>query len=607
MNDAAGATVPAPAPAVSATRPAIVARASLADAALLGGILCVMLWGVGTYGLYEPHEGHFAGVGREMLTRGDWITPHLNGAPYLNKPPLFYWIIATAYSFFGVSEHVARVPLAIIGWIGVVLAWMWARELWGVKAARTAAAMLTVSAGWYIFAHQLLIDLLLCVLYLASVYLLWKAIIHRNVWRRWAAFYAMVGLSIMSKGLIGLAFPSAVLVLYIVWRKDWKLMKECYPRYGVYVLLAVTMPWLILVEIHNPGSIQYMIINEHLDRIVDKRWPPDYSVAKVNWIGYLITSAIWIAPWSLFMVQIVRYAWKKQDESSGAPARERDAVLLLILAAMLPVLTFLPMPSRLLYYGLPAVPFFVILSAAWWNSGEGDRWGFNAGAITLIVVGIVVGLCGIFLPEKLKTVSELMAAPKVIELIPVISLAISVALLAGGILLLFKRPGLSIAAITFVMSLGCAYTVTGFAAYDDVLSSKRLVESLRPLVGDDCVWISEGSKEIGASAGIAYYLGIDEQGGARTVKILDALDTDGYRAPPKFPGPRPAYLISHQELDKIWSQDKPALFVTDFQRKNWNLDVPKLPSKDANLVQTTHGGNRRVYANSAALKRIEIK
>lgn len=62
---------------------------SLADVLLLGAILCVMSYGIGSYGLYEPHEGHFAGVGREMVTRGDWITPHLNGAPYLNKPPLF--------------------------------------------------------------------------------------------------------------------------------------------------------------------------------------------------------------------------------------------------------------------------------------------------------------------------------------------------------------------------------------------------------------------------------------------------------------------------------------------------------------------------------------
>ncbi|WP_293094032.1 hypothetical protein [Moorena sp. SIOASIH] len=54
---------------------------------LLLGLL-VLIHGLDGYGLYEPHEGHFGGVAREMLLRGDWITPHLNGSPYLNKPPL---------------------------------------------------------------------------------------------------------------------------------------------------------------------------------------------------------------------------------------------------------------------------------------------------------------------------------------------------------------------------------------------------------------------------------------------------------------------------------------------------------------------------------------
>ena len=49
--------------------------------------LGLITFGIGSYGLYEPHESHFAMVGNEMILRGDWVTPYLNGAPYLNKPP----------------------------------------------------------------------------------------------------------------------------------------------------------------------------------------------------------------------------------------------------------------------------------------------------------------------------------------------------------------------------------------------------------------------------------------------------------------------------------------------------------------------------------------
>src|SRR5947208_2973944 len=101
------------------------------DAALLLGLLILMTHGIGGYALYEPHEAHFAGVAREMLLRGDWITPYLNGDHYLNKPPLLYWIIALSYSIFGIGEFAARLPQTLIGWLGVVLAWQWARQLWG--------------------------------------------------------------------------------------------------------------------------------------------------------------------------------------------------------------------------------------------------------------------------------------------------------------------------------------------------------------------------------------------------------------------------------------------------------------------------------------------
>ena len=164
---------------------AVDSSATWFDAVLLGGILAVMLYGIGSYGLYEPHEGHFAGVGREMVTSGDWIVPHLNGAQYLNKPPLFYWLIAISYTIFGVqNEFAARLPLVLIGWSGVVLVWHWTRQLFGIRAGRIAAVMLACAAGWFLFCHQLLIDALLSVLNLAALYAMWKAIQSRDH-RRW--------------------------------------------------------------------------------------------------------------------------------------------------------------------------------------------------------------------------------------------------------------------------------------------------------------------------------------------------------------------------------------------------------------------------------------
>ena len=166
--------------------------ATCIDLLLLVLLLAFMMFGIGDYGLYEPHESHFAMVAREMLLRGDWITPHLNGAVYLNKPPLLYWLIAIAINICGDTEFAARLPLVLAGWLGIVLVWQWSRQLWGIEAGRSAMLMLPVSLGWFIFTHQLLIDVLLATLLLASNYFLWKLVNQAQSWVYFVGFYTSV-------------------------------------------------------------------------------------------------------------------------------------------------------------------------------------------------------------------------------------------------------------------------------------------------------------------------------------------------------------------------------------------------------------------------------
>src|SRR5580765_4919870 len=69
--------------------------------------------------LFDPDEGRYAEIPREMLVSGDWVTPRLNGLKYFEKPPLQYWATAAAYRFFGVHEWTARLWPALAGWLGV--------------------------------------------------------------------------------------------------------------------------------------------------------------------------------------------------------------------------------------------------------------------------------------------------------------------------------------------------------------------------------------------------------------------------------------------------------------------------------------------------------
>ncbi|MEL6493745.1 MAG: glycosyltransferase family 39 protein, partial [Cyanobacteria bacterium J06623_7] len=276
------------------------------DISILSLALIVTLFGIGSYGLYEPHEGHFAMVGQEMLWRNDWITPHLNGAPYLNKPPLLYWLIACSTAIFGSTEFAARLPIGLAGWLGIVVAWKWSRELWGINASRLAALMLSVTLGWFIFTHQILIDALLGTLLITSNYFLWRSLYQTQSRLNWWGTYITLALCVLTKGLIGIVFPLLGCLGLVIVRRDLKIIKRIGLKQGLLLLLALVLPWFIAVEQQNPGFWHYFVVNEHFDRLLDRRYPPDYEVSKISAIGYLAITGCWCFPWILFLPSVVK-------------------------------------------------------------------------------------------------------------------------------------------------------------------------------------------------------------------------------------------------------------------------------------------------------------
>src|SRR5262249_7698071 len=77
----------------------------------------------------SPDEGRYAEIPREMVAGGNYITPHLNGVKYFEKPPLFYWVERFAISHLGTSEWALRTAPAIIGVLGCLLVYVGGRRL----------------------------------------------------------------------------------------------------------------------------------------------------------------------------------------------------------------------------------------------------------------------------------------------------------------------------------------------------------------------------------------------------------------------------------------------------------------------------------------------
>src|SRR3972149_2192711 len=116
---------------------------------LLFGLLAYALYilGVGRVGLVGPDEPRYADVARAMLRLGDYITPHLYGVPWFEKPPLYYWLTSLTFRF-GISELTARLPSALAAAVFIAF-WFWfARRFYGDCAAKFSCLMLATTLGW---------------------------------------------------------------------------------------------------------------------------------------------------------------------------------------------------------------------------------------------------------------------------------------------------------------------------------------------------------------------------------------------------------------------------------------------------------------------------
>src|ERR1700727_2008125 len=215
---------------------------------LLALILAVVLFvPLGWRHLLLSDEGGYAEMSREMFLTGDWITPRYNGYKYFEKPPLQTWANALTFAWFGIGEWQARLYTALTGYAGVLLIGFTGARVFNAATGVFAAIVLATSPYWNLMGHFNTLDmglsfwmeLTLCSLLLAQRPNLPAREVRLWMWLCWAG----MALSLLSKGLVGLILPGAVLVLYTLIARDWALWRRLYIGSGLILLLIIAAPW----------------------------------------------------------------------------------------------------------------------------------------------------------------------------------------------------------------------------------------------------------------------------------------------------------------------------------------------------------------------------
>jgi 4-amino-4-deoxy-L-arabinose transferase-like glycosyltransferase len=352
--------------------------------------------GLGRLPLLEPDEGRNAEVAREMLVSGDLITPHFDTLTYLDKPAVYFWLVAGSFRLWGINEWAARLPSALLALGTMLLAWYLGRRMFGDSAGLRAGIIFATTPLAIALSRLVIFDMTLAFLVTVALVCFWFAR-ESNFKRAWldVAMFAAMGVATITKGPVGFLLPLLTILAFAALRGEVRQLKRLRWGWGILVFLAAALPWFIAVSVRNPDFPRYALWEESLQRFATsstRRGGSFFYYIPIFLLGFF--------PWSFFLVAV---AWARRRLWRALREEECASVVFALAWAGVIFVFFTISHSKLPGYFLPAVVPLSILTAKAWeetaarNAQRLPGW-LRGGFVALIAFGVVVAA----LPQVLR-------------------------------------------------------------------------------------------------------------------------------------------------------------------------------------------------------------
>jgi 4-amino-4-deoxy-L-arabinose transferase-like glycosyltransferase len=310
---------------------------------------------LGVYPLFTPDEGRYAEVAREMLSTGDYVTPRVNGVAFLDKPILHYWLQAAAIRSFGLNEWAIRFFPALFGLIGCLVTYSGGRLLFDRRTALLSTIILATTPLYFCGAHYANLDLEVAVLITCTLLCLIIALKNMTRWQSQFLFaaYFFAALAFLTKGLIGMAFPSLIGGTWIILTKRWDTLKKLHLPLGVCLFILITLPWYLLAQQANPAFLHFFFVKQQMTRFLSTE---TFNNKTPFWF-YLPILLVGFFPWSIFLVQAIAKPICLLRRS-----RTQHETELFLLLWLLIIFIFFSLPhSKMIGYIFPLLPALALL------------------------------------------------------------------------------------------------------------------------------------------------------------------------------------------------------------------------------------------------------
>lgn len=533
-----------------------------------------------------------AQASKEMVLRHDWVTMYVNGVRYLQKAPLLYWLVASAYQVFGFNAFAVRFPtvvaIVLLGWV----AYLFGQWAFSQKAGLYAAAVLVSCFGMFLFTRIMIPEALLALLITIAHFCFLRAFFGTGRAKRfYYGFYAATALAVLTKGLIGIVFTVGPAFLFLLLTGNFSAWRQLRLLSGSALFLAIAAPWHLLAGFRNEHFFWFYFVNEHFLRFLNKRYPVDYG--KMPFHSYWLLHLVWLFPWSLGLPLLIKQLPRLQPKAD----RKTQVNLYLWLWAGI-ILIFFSISSNQEYYTFPAYPALALLLGAAFAEAEGGvktkkylLWFNGAIAAIAVVIAAVLGVL-VWNARNVQATGDLssflnqvssdderytlslghlfdLTGEALAELRgPAISAAL---LLFVGFLLAFwfrkqRQHGLAMTAMVLTMGLFFICANRAHAQFEPVLSSRVMAEEIVQRWEPGAKIVLNGNYETGSS--LRFYL--DQQ-----ILLLNGR-TLIMEFGSRYPDAPPIFL-NYEDVRRLWRGSDRIFLFTENPKKEALLKNLAMP------------------------------
>jgi hypothetical protein len=445
--------------------------------------------------------------------------------------------------------------------------------VFGRRAGFFGGLALATSAGTFLFTRIVLPEpiLTLWLALLFYTFLRWERAESKSGPLVW--MYVFASLAVLTKGLIGIVFPAAILFFTLLATGTLKDAGQLFSLKGLLIFCVIAVPWHIWIGLRNPGFFWFYFVNEHVLRFIGGRYPMNY--ATVPLVPFWLLHLVWIFPWSVYLL-----AWFTPGQITRALA-ERGRGFALLVAWALTILVFFSFAtSRLEYYTLLIFPALALLAGAQcadcWERGR--KWP----TVLLASIGALIGASMVVLavsatPDAAESFLKLKDNPQLyvfylghlFDLTPGSVLALRGPLLLAGLSLgialplhwWVKKPEAKGIVLAVGMALFFVAADIAFLIFVPRMTSKVLAEEINRRDRDNPTIVIDGEYEEGSS--LTFYT-------HQTVLIHNGRSSD-LEYGSYYPD-APHLFIDGAGLKRLWSEPK-RVFLLTFVTKQARLRV----------------------------------